>query len=76
MNEYAAMDVFGWWGVQLPPEAIIHYCETHCDWSWGAVLLVYQIGDKFYVQEDDEWNPEEVSQETALQMMLDFEEIT
>jgi hypothetical protein len=64
-----------WWGVQLPPEAVVLYLENYSSWSWSESLLVYQIGDSIYVQDEDSWRPVVVDQEQALAIMLDFEEI-
>jgi hypothetical protein len=68
-------DIYQWFGVQLPPGAILLYCDSISDWSWGAILVVYQIGNSWFVNESDMWHPEEVTQEDALARMLDFEEL-
>jgi len=69
-------DIWEWWQVMLPEGAIILYGEQYSDWSWGELLLVFQVGNRFYTQDDsDAWKPTEVPQEEALAMMLDFEEI-
>jgi len=70
---YHLQDVFRYWGIDLSGSEIF-YLETITDWSWGAILLVYFQSGKYFVNEGDEWNPQEVSQEDALVMMIDFEE--
>lgn len=54
---------------------ICHYFEQYSDYSWGVQLLIYELDGKFYSIEDTSvWEPEEISELEAIQMMCDFEE--
>ncbi len=60
------------YGVELL-ESQIHYAETVNDWSWGAILVVFEEDGKLFIVDGDEWEPYEVTEEEALRDMLDFE---
>ncbi len=63
------------WGVRLPDNVELLYYNSYSDWSWGAVLIVYQQENKYFVMYNTEvWDSQEVTQEQALTYMLNFEE--
>lgn len=63
-----------WFQIEIPWDATILYAESVADWSWASHLLVWQLGDKFYVYDDSD-TVQEVCQEEALELMLDFEKL-
>jgi hypothetical protein len=66
-------DISAIYGVEIDPASII-YNETRSDWSFGYILIIFKENEKFFVVDDfDSWVPYEVSQEDALQKMMDFE---
>lgn len=36
------------YGVEID-ESVIYYNESICDWSWGAILIVFQDNHKFFI---------------------------
>lgn len=67
--------IYDWYGVEIN-DSDVYYSESVCDWSWGAVLIVFSQNGKFFAVTSDDWEPVEVSQEDALAEMLDFEEMS
>lgn len=64
-----------WWNATLPEKAELVYFNTHADWSWSAVLLIYQLDNRLFIQEDsDNWNPYETNEDHALEAMIEFDE--
>lgn len=59
----------------LPAGAVLHYHGMISDWSWGAELAVWELNGEFYLWEGGPAPAEKVSQEYALQEMIDFDAI-
>lgn len=67
--------ILDWYGIDISKENIeILYLESHHDWSWGGVLIVFLKDNKYFINDDfDMWQPREISQDDALEEMLEFE---
>lgn len=59
--------------IDLNPSELI-YNESLHSWSWSASLTIFKKNNIFYCIEDDS-DPFPVSENEALQKMLEFEEI-
>lgn len=68
------LQVLSYWQVDISDSKIL-YLESYYDWSWADILLIYESQDKIWINNTDEWEPFESTEEEAIQMMLDFEEL-
>lgn len=67
-------DVLGFYGYDLS-DYDIYYADSAHGYSWSALLIIFRHEGKLFAVDDmDEWNPYEVSEEEAIELMLDFEE--
>jgi hypothetical protein len=61
---------------KIPFAADIHYADSYSDYSFGCFLIVYEHQGKFYyINDDDTYQPHQITADEALAMMVDFEDI-
>ena len=67
-------DILEIYGFDLTSKNLI-YGKSVGAWSWGATLIIWQDGKELYCVDDpDNWNPQKITEDEALQIISDFEE--
>lgn len=64
-----------WYNIKLEHIKLL-YSKTEESYSDSWILVIYEDGGKYYCMNDlDVWKPYEISQEDALEEILEFERL-